>query len=56
MKIILLAFILATSEFVFVASAADAPSVDAIRAAIAKALPLLEVGAKGSMVKRARNA
>jgi hypothetical protein len=34
------------------ASAADAPSTDAVRAAIAKSIPLLELGAKGSLEQR----
>lgn len=34
------------------ASAADAPSTDAVRAAITKSIPLLELGAKGSLEHR----
>src|SRR5438105_2184615 len=54
MKTIFLAVILAAGDLLFTASAAEGPSAHVIRAAVAKALPLLEAGAKGSMAKRAR--
>ena len=45
-------FVLAMSAVDAITSEDSAPSIDAIRAAVAKSLPLLEKGARASMEKR----
>ncbi|PYI80859.1 MAG: hypothetical protein DME26_20805, partial [Verrucomicrobia bacterium] len=45
-------FVLGALALDTVGAEESSPSIDAIRAAVAKALPLLEKGARGSMAKR----
>ena len=45
-------FVLGISALDAIGAEEDAPSIDAIRSAVAKSLPLLEKGARGSMEKR----
>src|SRR5262245_51708686 len=52
MKVSLQIIAVIAFAFVPIARAEDGPTVDAIKAAITKSLPLLEAGAKGSMEER----